>query len=340
MSAWGIELRTQAAFSPPRRFGSFPVPTMKFRILPLLAALVVSSARIHAQQAPSDVEHIPDLIYTKHDGVALTMDVFKPANQNGAGIIKVVSGGWKSNHTGINDGGWTKAGYTVFTVVHGTQPRFHIDEIIADLNRAVRYVRANAPKYGVDPNKLGITGGSAGGHLSLSIGAHGGPGDPNAADPIDRESSAVQAVACFYPPTDFLNWRNDGDSAVGVGVLADLNGAFGPRADTEEGRAKLGVEISPITYVHQGQPPIFIVHGDADPRVDINQAYRFQKRCADVGAICEVLVRHGGAHGGWDTADDYTRMIEWFNLHLLGKQPATPFYYSVSCFPMTPKVKK
>jgi acetyl esterase/lipase len=110
----------------------------------------------------------------------------------------------------------------------------------------VRFIRANAAKYGVDPMKLGVTGGSAGGHLSLMLATRGGAGDPKAADPVDRESSAVQAVACFYPPTDYLNWFEDGDNAVGIGKLAAYASAFGPKSATPEGREALGREVSPL----------------------------------------------------------------------------------------------
>ena len=117
-----------------------------------------------------DVTRLPDVIYAKHDGVALTMDVFTPAKPNGAAVVKIISGGWNSNHNGIGDGGWPKHGFTTFVVVHGTQPRFHIGEIVGDLQRSVRFIRANAAKFGIDPNKIGVTGGSAGGHLSLMLG--------------------------------------------------------------------------------------------------------------------------------------------------------------------------
>jgi acetyl esterase/lipase len=285
-------------------------------------------------------EHVRDVIYAKHDGVALTMDVFVPEKANGAGIIKIVSGGWKSNHKGINDGGWPKAGYVTFVVVHGSQPRFQVDEIVADLNRAVRFVRANAAKYGVDPNKLGVTGSSAGGHLSLMLATRGGAGDANAVDPIDRESSTVQAVACFYPPTDYLNWFEDGDNAVGIGRLAAYAGAFGPQSTTAEGREALGRELSPVYWVHQNQPPVFIVHGDADPQVSITQAHRFFKRCQKVGVDCEVVVREGAGHGGWqEMAEDTARMTEWFDWVLLGKAPQKPFRLGISSLPSTP-VKK
>ncbi|MEQ1853451.1 MAG: alpha/beta hydrolase, partial [Chthoniobacteraceae bacterium] len=226
---------------------------MKTRLLVILGLLAFLPVHLRAD----DVERISDIIYTKHDGVALTMDVFKPAKPNGAGVIKIISGGWKSNHKGISDGGWPKSGYTTFVVVHGSQPRFQVEEIVADLNRAVRFIRANAAKYGVDPMKLGVTGGSAGGHLSLMLATRGGAGDPKAPDPVDRESSAVQAVACFYPPTDYLNWFEDGDNAVGIGKLAAYAGAFGPKSTTTEGREALGREVSPIYWVHKDQPPVY-----------------------------------------------------------------------------------
>ena len=311
---------------------------MKHPLASLLIACLGLTA-LHAETTP-DVEHIPDLIYTKHDGVALTMDVFKPAHPNGAAVIKIVSGGWKSNHSGINDGGWPKWGYTTFVVVHGSQPRFQVEEIVADLNRAVRFVRANAAKYGVDPQKLGVTGGSAGGHLSLMLATRGGPGDAAAKDPVDRESSAVNAVACFYPPTDYLNWFADGDNAVGIGRLAAYAGAFGPKSETEEGRAQLGHDLSPIYWVHAGQPPVFIVHGDADPQVSLTQSQRFYKRCQEVGVKCEIVIREGAGHGGWqEIPEDTARMAEWFDLQLLGKAPAKPFLLGITSLPSTP-VKK
>jgi len=125
--------------------------------------------------------------------------------------------------------------HTTFVVTHGSQPRFQIDEIAKDMLRAVRFIRAQAVDYGVDPAKLGISGGSAGGHLSLMVATQGGPGDPLAAAPVDRESSAVQAVASHYPPTHFLDWSGKGDGAVGVGGLSWLSGAFGPEASSHEG---------------------------------------------------------------------------------------------------------
>jgi acetyl esterase/lipase len=306
------------------------------KFLPTLFALI-STVAAQAQEP----ERISDVIYTKHDGVALTMDVFKPANPNGAAVVKIISGGWNSNHKGIGDGGWPKYGYTTFVVVHGTQPRFHIDEIVGDVKRAVRFVRANAAKYGIDPNKIGVTGSSAGGHLSLMLATRADDGDPKAQDPVDHVSSAVNAVACFYPPTDFLNWGKDGDSREGIGPLTNRAPAFGTIVATPEGREKAGHDLSPIYWISAKQPPIYIVQGDADSVVPDSQSLRFQKKSTEAGAKCEVLIRQGAAHGGWiEMSEDTARMAQWFDLQLLGKQPANPFSYGVSALPSTPVPKK
>ena len=146
-------------------------------------------------QTNLDFTRTEDVIYGRKFGTALTLDVFQPRPANGVGIILMVSGGWFSSHESISASFFRpllNRRYTVFAVVHGSQPKFVITEIIPDINRAVRFIRHNAARYGVDPNRLGVTGGSAGGHLSLIMGTQGGPGDPNAKDPVDRESSVVQ----------------------------------------------------------------------------------------------------------------------------------------------------
>ena len=272
-------------------------------------------------QTNVDFTRTEDVIYGRKFGTALTLDVFQPRPANGVGIILMVSGGWFSSHESINADYFRallNRGYTVFAVVHGSQPKFVITEIVPDINRAVRFIRHNAAHYGVDPNRLGITGGSAGGHLSLTMGTQGGPGDANAKDPVDRESSAVQCVACFFPPTDFLNYSRPGEDAVGVGTLKDFKSAFGPRADAEEGRQKLGREISPIYFIHSNMPPMLIIHGDADKLVPIYQAQTFVKRCEEVGSKAKLVVREGKQHGWPDMGKDMELLADWFDEHLRG----------------------
>jgi acetyl esterase/lipase len=275
-------------------------------------------------QSNLDFKRTEDVIYGRKFGTALTLDVFQPRPTNGVGIVFMVSGGWFSSHESISGVFFKpllKRGYTVFAVVHGSQPKFVVTEIVEDIHRALRFIRHNAVPYGVDPDKLGIIGASAGGHLSLTIGTQGGPGDAKAKDPIDRESSAVQCVACLFPPTDFLNYGQPGEDAVGVGVLKSFKPAFGPRSDTEEGRQKLGREISPIYFVHSNMPPMLIIHGDADKLVPIYQTQKFVERCQSVDSTAKLVVREGKGHGWPDFSKDMELCADWFDQYLRGLTP-------------------
>ena len=294
------------------------------KLLSIGLTLFLATAGPAWSQAPSGVQRTEDVIYDRKFGTALTLDVFQPANANGCGVLFMVSGGFFSSHDAINVGFYRALldrGYTVFAVVHGSQPRFTIPEIEHDIHRAVRFVRHNAAKYGVNPDKFGITGASAGGHLSLTMGTQGGPGQVGAKDPVDQESSAVQAVACFFPPTDFLNWGRPGEDGVGFGPTAQFKPAFGPRSDTPEGREELGKEISPINYVTSNMPPTLVIHGDADKLVPIYQAEIFKKRCTEAHAPFKLIVREGKDHGWKEMAEDMTIFADWFDEHLRGLKP-------------------
>ena len=290
----------------------------------LSAGLLVLALSSASADSNATFKRTEDVIYGRKFGTALTFDVFQPSKANGIGIITLVSGGWFSAHEAISPDLFKPLlarGYTVFAVVHGSQPKYTVPEIEADIQRAVRFIRHRATQYGVDPNRLGLTGGSAGGHLSLTMATKGAPADPNAKDPIERESSQVQCVACFFPPTDFLNYSQPGEDAVGVGALKDFKPAFGPRADTPEGRQKLGREISPIYFVHSNMPPILIIHGDADKLVPIYQSRTFVKRCEAVGSPAKLVVREGQVHGWPHMEKDLELFADWFDQHLRGLKP-------------------
>jgi acetyl esterase/lipase len=277
-----------------------------------------------------------DVVYGRKFGTALTMDVFTPKEgANGLGAIFVVSGGWFSAHESINLA-FTKPfvarGYTVFAVVHGSQPKFTIPEILDDLNRAVRFIRTHAGEYAVDPDRLGIYGGSAGGHLSLMQGLAGGPGKPDAKDEVERASSRVRAVGCFFPPTDFLNYGKDGELALGTGVLQGFKAPFDfhemdstrrlfvPIVDESE-RRRIGKAISPVYHVSPDDPPILIIHGDADKLVPIQQAERIVTLLKDAGVPAKLVVKPGAGHGWADLPKDIETIADWFDEQL---KPAKP----------------
>lgn len=286
----------------------------------LLPALLLSTVLPLAAAEPRRTE---DVIYGRKFGTALTMDVFEPAEKNGAAVILIVSGGFYSSKEAVNPAlakRFTDRGYTVFAVVHGSQPRYVIPEIQEDLHRSVRFIRHHAARWGVDPQKFGATGGSAGGHLSLVLATQGGPGAADAKDPVDRENSAVQAAACFFPPTDFLNWGEPGDVQVGIGrVGRQFYGAFGARSDHDDTREAYGREISPLYFVTARMAPVLIIHGDADQLVPLYQAERFAAKAKEAGATCKLSVRERKDHGWPGMEADLDVFADWFDVHLLGK---------------------
>lgn len=296
--------------------------------LKMAALIVMVIPGIVAAQLPENVRRTEDIIYGRKSGMALTLDLFQPAKPNGAGLLFLVNGGWLSSKSTplmvtVRPDDYRvflERGYTMFAVVTSSQPKFTIAEEIEDVLRAVRFVRANAARYGVQPDRLGILGASSGGHLTLSVATRGGPGQSDAADPVDRESSAVQAAACFFPPTDFLNYGSPGTDGVGQGPLAPLQVAFGPRSLTPEGRQQLGREISPIYYVTARLPPTLIIHGDRDDVVPLQQAESFVAKARDAGAQqINLIIRQGKGHGWgdfWNSSEDITAFADWFDRYL------------------------
>jgi dipeptidyl aminopeptidase/acylaminoacyl peptidase len=297
----------------------------------LLASLVVLLSAVASRAEDSAYLRTRDVIYGRKDGLALTMDVIAPREKpNGLGVVFVVSGGWRSSPAAIRPelfNPFLGHGYTVFAVVHGTQPKFTVPEIIADVHRAIRFIRFHAKDYRIDPDRLGITGGSAGGHLSLMIGTAGTLGDAKARDPVERVSSRVQAVACFFPPTDFLNWGEDGavldykhmdrrfKAAVDFQVFDRDEGIF-HRITDEKKVQELLRDISPITHVSRDDAPTLIIHGDKDKLVPLQQSQRMVDKLKAAGVPANLIVKKDCGHGWLTILKDTETLAEWFDRYL------------------------
>jgi len=152
-------------------------------------------------------------------------------------------------------------------------------------------------------------------------------GNPKAPDPVDRLSSRVAAVACFFPPTDFLNYGKPGNVALGGGTLK----AFRPPFDfwerdkdtnklvviaDEERRKEIGKTISPITHVTKDAAPTLIYHGDADALVPIQQAEVIIAKLKENKVPCELVVKKGAGHGWKGIDQDVKTLADWFDKYL------------------------
>jgi len=297
-------------------------------LVALLGAGIASAADVPEHTRTRDV------VYGRKHGLALTMDVFTPKKSNGLAAIAVVSAKWESDVSLI----WPtfyyellRRGYTVFAVLHGAQPKFTLPEIIDDMHRAVRFIRHNAKTYAIDPERIGITGGSSGGHLALMLGNAGGPGDPEAKDPVDRLSSKVQAVGCFFPPTDFLNYGAKGKEVIGRDMPAPLTAATDYREfDKQKGVFVMITDakklrditraVSPITHVSESSAPTLFIHGDKDDLVPLQQSETMLAKLQASGVTAKLTIHKGGGHGWLTLGDDMTHMADWLDTHLAKKQ--------------------
>jgi dienelactone hydrolase len=267
---------------------------------------------------------LPSLVYGTRQGDPLVIEPIRPAQTNGLGVLLLVSGSWKSSTNSTRP--WIitpllRRGYTVFAVCHVSQPKATIMEIIADMQRAVRHVRHHAREFGIDPNRLGVTGGSAGGHLSLMLATRGGPGAADASDPIDRASSAVQAVAIFYPVTDLIDLGSSTENLHDGGPPKTYVKAFGPTVTNLVAWTNIGRSLSPLYHVHASQPPVLIYQGTADTLTPPEQSERFQKRSRELGRTVEMVYHEGGEHGWLTMPWDIRSFADWFDRHLKPGQP-------------------
>ena len=300
----------------------------KYFVLLLSVILPFPVLSQSGQEQPSEIT------YDRKDGMALTMVVRHPAGtSNGKGIIWVVSGGWTSDYNWINMFSMltkplSDRGYTVFYVMHGSQPKYTVPEAVSDIRKAVRFIRYNAADYGIDPLHIGISGASAGGHLSLMMGTTGDDGDPLARDPVEKVSSRIQAVACFYPPVDFLNYNFEGDNVVLHSEIREFQAPFdftewNPQilhyvpVTTPDKRTEIGRQISPLYYISPDDAPVFIAPGDADTLVPISQAMKMIEKLKETAVPCDLKINPGAKHGFWNDMTSYVSMFaDWFDKYL------------------------
>jgi acetyl esterase/lipase len=272
-----------------------------------------------------------EIIYGRKDGMALTMLHLRPkTGLRQRGIILVRSGGWGSNFFMANTEEalpYLKNGYDVFIVFHGSEPVYSIADAIEDIQRAIRFIRYNAPTYSIDPGKLGIMGISAGAHLALSSGLIDSSFVTNSPDPVDRMFPKVQAVVSFYPASDFLNYNGEGQDASSAELFKHLSHLLDFRkwnpqrrqfnlvTDSTEWRAMLK-KISPVNYVSSNDAPVLIFHGDQDEIVPIRQTELLVKKMQDAKIPVSFIFKKGQGHG-WPRSEEEQQMIlDWFGKYL------------------------
>lgn len=271
-----------------------------------------------------------NVVYGMYSGTALLLDVHFPAQSNGFGIIFIGGSGWnaplrysatplkESSQVELYVPSLTQAGYTVFVITHRATPTFRYPAVVEDVQRAVRFVRHNATRYGINPNRIGGSGGSSGGHLVSLLGTMDGAGDPDDPDPVNRQSAKLQCVVARAAPIDLsqMSPTNGADAvALFLGVAATQP------LTKNSAEYKTVWAASPLSYVTADDAPFLLVHGDADATVPFRQSEVMETALKKAGVAVKLLRIEGGEHGptfsGAKNPPDYkAEMGKWFDTYL------------------------
>lgn len=258
--------------------------TLARMIRRLLPACLLASLAL-----PLHAELKTDIEFAKVGDVSLTLDANVP---DGAGpfptVILVHGGGFmrgdKTSYIKPLFEPLTKAGFTWFTISYRLAPAHRWPACADDVERAIRWVKANAKQYKADPKRIALVGESAGGHLVSYVGVRG------------AGETSVAAVVPIYAPHD-------------LELQVKSRNALGPSMEALFGLTEINADAwktlraaSSTTYLRKGLPPLLLMHGTKDAQVPYEQSVKFQAQMKALGNACDFITIPDGAHGmgGWD----------------------------------------
>ncbi|HEX2036719.1 MAG TPA: alpha/beta hydrolase [Chloroflexota bacterium] len=262
---------------------------------------------------PPSVELRQGVEFARPDGHPLQCQLFIPRGEPGGarpGIVWVHGGGWRNK---AMDGKvlWRQAahlaslGYPGVNLTYRLAPAYRFPAQLEDVQAGVRWVRAHAAELGIDPQRIGAVGESAGGHLAALLATTDAP--------MGGISSRVQALVAIYGVFDFLSLASAGSTEARVALLGD-----DPRRATEGSALwELARAASPLYHVDASTPPTLLLHGTADELVPFDQSLRFQRRLTELGVRADLIPAQGGGHGHIHRPPFYALSLEQMTAFLV-----------------------
>ena len=224
-----------------------------------------------------------------------TLEYYPAEIKKGNGCVVILPGGGYGMRAAHEGEGYARflnsLGIDSFVCQYRVSP-YRFPYPLLDARRAMRYVRANAEKYGIDPNKIAIMGSSAGGHLAEMTGVYREKLEGEGVDALDEVSHIPSAMILCYPVTDF----------------ASHNGSY--RNLLAENLDSLSATVDPTTIAPTDTPPVFIWHTETDTCVSIESTYRFVSKLHSLNVRCEMHVYPEGHHG-LGIAEDNPCVSRW-----------------------------
>lgn len=276
-----------------------------------------------AAPVPAGIVEETDIVYGTGGGTDLALDLYSPADLTGPvpGIIFIHGGGWRSGKRQdyrLYTSRFARHGYVVATITYRLGAAGYFPNCVEDAKCAVRWMRANAAELNVDPDRIAVIGGSAGGHLAMMVGYSSDVPELEGTGGHAGVSSAVQAVIDIYGPVDFTVYP-ERDHRL---VTTFLQGTYEEKTETY-------VKASPITYVDADDPPTLIIHGTIDSLVPVTQSDLLAERFQALGKMYWYDRMDGWPHA-MDVANPVNQRVEQvaiaFLEEVLGNDgvPSTP----------------
>jgi len=258
---------------------------------------------VMARRRPADVANVAaqrDLVYKRVEGEILRLDLYFPEKFSGPlpVIVWIHGGGWSRGRKErcpavafVNDG------YAVASIDYRLTSIAPFPAQIEDCKAAVRWLRANASKYSLDSDHVGVWGHSAGGHLAALLGTSGGVRDLEGGGDNMSYSSRVQAVCDVSGPSDLVGFYHEASqspTAKSGKAMSAIAALVGGSADQNQTKA---IAASPIRYVSKDDPPFLIIHGEADATVPVTQAESLAAALKAAGVETTLEIAAGRGHG-------------------------------------------
>jgi acetyl esterase/lipase len=254
---------------------------------------------------PAGYEAQIDVVYNKGKDWEVKHDIYynPKATKPMPVVFNIHGGGWnhgtKESQTGFNS--WFKMGFAVVNIEYRMYPQSTAPGAVEDVRSSMLYIVQHAKELNIDVNKIVMMGGSAGGHLALLAGLLQ---NDNKFDGNYKNVTGytIAAIIDKYGPADLTN--------ANFSKYKSLVNWLGTNADN----LKFRESISPITYVKKTSPPVFIVHGDADPTVPYQQSVDLKKKLDEMGVKNEFITEAGGGHGKFtkEQSSDLSKSIMAF----------------------------
>jgi acetyl esterase/lipase len=286
--------------------------------------LAPAEEKTAAAGIPEGVELLSAIQFGEGDGQPLLLDLARPKANAGPypALVFVHGGGWAAgDRSGYRDLmlAWSKFGIVCVTVEYRLAPKYRFPSQLEDVKCAVRWVRANAVKYHVDPKRIGAVGGSAGAHLVGMLGTTSGSGKWEGAGGNADQSSAIQMMICHGTPSDLLMGYEHSvkqSEQEGPAVRGMLTAFLGGAPDEVK---TIYLDASPVQHVSKTTPPTLLLHGVNDTLVLLEQAEVFSAALEKAAVPVELVRMEGAGHADFGTQPEkvFARVGEFLKKYLL-----------------------